>query len=359
MPQIQNTTTTEDIRFSLDVEMIENFQHDHDRLSEILGIVTPEVVTAGTALEIFRISGELNKADAGEGEEVPLTKYANEPVEVTKLKIKKFRRLTSAEAVQKGGYERVMLRQDRRMMSQIRNGVVEEFFGFLMKGAGAVDAKTLQGAIALADGALQTTLEENNDDGETILHFVNRMDVAELLAEKEITTQSHFGMTYVQNFLGMEHCFITSRVPAGKVIVTCSANLHLYTVDFAALGDTGLAYTVTAEGLIGVKHEPNYGRVSAETHAITGYTLFPENVDYIVIATFKEASGAERLSLEPQGDEKPQGDEVPPVPEKVTASSTTAQLEAYAEAHGISLDGCSTNADRWAAIQEAEGKLDD
>lgn len=31
MPQIQNTISTEDIRFALDMEMIENFQHDQDR----------------------------------------------------------------------------------------------------------------------------------------------------------------------------------------------------------------------------------------------------------------------------------------------------------------------------------------
>ncbi len=42
------------------------------------------------------------------------------------------------------------------------------------------------------------------------------------------------------------------------------------------------------------------------------------------------------------------------VPESVNSSSTTAELEAYAAAHGISLDGCSTNADRYAAIQAAE-----
>lgn len=42
-------------------------------------------------------------------------------------------------------------------------------------------------------------------------------------------------------------------------------------------------------------------------------------------------------------------------PESVSASSTTSELTAYAEAHGISLEGCSTNADRWAAIQEARG----
>ena len=43
------------------------------------------------------------------------------------------------------------------------------------------------------------------------------------------------------------------------------------------------------------------------------------------------------------------------VPESVGSSSTTAELTAYAAAHGIDLTGCSTNAERLAAIQAAEG----
>ena len=366
MPQIENTTSTEDIRFALDVEMIENFQHDQDRLAEVLGIVTPEVVNAGTALEIFRITGELNSAVVSEGEEVPLTKYQNEPVSVEKIKLKKFRRLTTAEAIQQGGYDRVMLRSDRRMLSQIRNNIISEFFSFLEKGTGEAEAKTLQGAIAMADGVLKTTLENNNDDGERILHFVNTMDVAEHLAEANITTQDHFGMRYVKNFLGMEHCFITSRVPEGKVIVTCASNLHLYSIDFATLADAGLDYTVTDESLIGVKHEPNYGRVGAEVHAITGFTLFAEVLDYIVIATFKEgspdmlnakAAGAPAIVEVPSGNEGQTDTKKDGAPDRISAKSNKSELTAYAEAHGISLEGCSTNADIWAAIQEAEDGL--
>lgn len=44
------------------------------------------------------------------------------------------------------------------------------------------------------------------------------------------------------------------------------------------------------------------------------------------------------------------------VPESVNSNSTTAELEAYAAAHGISLEGCTTNAERYAAIQAAESE---
>lgn len=43
----------------------------------------------------------------------------------------------------------------------------------------------------------------------------------------------------------------------------------------------------------------------------------------------------------------------PSVPESVNSNSTTAELEAFAAAHNIDLTGCSTNAERLAAIQAA------
>ena len=41
-------------------------------------------------------------------------------------------------------------------------------------------------------------------------------------------------------------------------------------------------------------------------------------------------------------------------PESVDAKSSTAELEAYAAAHGIDLADCKTNGDRLNAIKAAE-----
>ena len=57
-----------------------------------------------------------------------------------------------------------------------------------------------------------------------------------------------------------------------------------------ALGQAGLSYNVQAGSLIGVAHEAAYDRVSAETHVVTGATLFPEVVDYIVKGTVEAAA---------------------------------------------------------------------
>lgn len=65
-------------------------------------------------------------------------------------------------------------------------------------------------------------------------------------------------------------------------------------------------------------------------------------------------SAIEEWRAKPAQDTPSGPDAGPTAPESVNSSSTTAELEAYAAAHGISLEGCSTNAERLAAIQAAE-----
>ncbi|MCI9129352.1 MAG: hypothetical protein HFJ65_03410 [Eggerthellaceae bacterium] len=62
----------------------------------------------------------------------------------------------------------------------------------------------------------------------------------------------------------------------------------------------------------------------------------------------------EEWRAKPASDSPSEPDEDASVPESVNSNSTTAELEAYAKAHGIDLSGCTNNADRYAAIQAAE-----
>ena len=56
-------------------------------------------------------------------------------------------------------------------------------------------------------------------------------------------------------------------------------------VDFGELAASGLTYTVSDSGLIGVAHTPAYDHVSVETNVLAGATFFPEVKDYIVKGT--------------------------------------------------------------------------
>lgn len=343
MAVINNTTKAGDIEKALDVEMNLRFKGELDKLSEVLGIVSPEVVPAGTAMYQYEVQGALCEDEVPEGDEVPLSKYTVEKTPIGEIELKPYRKLTTAQAVLKGGYRNAVIRTDDKMVKDVRKVIVDKFFAFLANGTGAASGDTLQAALAKADAVLEDEMEKRGDNADRIVHFVNRFDIADYLAKASVTTQTVFGMTYLENFLGVTDVFVTSKVPKGTLYVTPAANIHLYGVDFGALGEMGLSYTSLAGSLIGVHHEAAYNRISAETHVMTGATLLAEVTNFIVKATIGTAASADEPAAL-SADE----------PGKALGDMTVAELKAYAEAHGVDLTGKSTKADILAAIQGAE-----
>lgn len=307
-----NISGSDAINASMDHEFIANFQHDKDRLQEILGIFGTEVIAAGTTLKMLKVTGALNDektdatqtgAEAGsavtlgsssgtsyvEGDEVALSKFSAEYVPVAEAVAVPYRKMTTAAAIQKSGYVNAVLKTDQKMLSLCRQGIVKDFFSFLGNGTGAAQStvKGLQAALAVTDAALGDSLENNGDEAGRIVHFVNRQDAAAYLAQATITDQNVFGMTYLQNFLGVADVFLTSQVKSGELYATPVENIHLFGIDFAALSDAGLAYATDDGGLIGVAHGHAYDHVSAETNVLVGCKMFPEVADYIVKGTIK------------------------------------------------------------------------
>lgn len=282
MAKLDNTVTIEDVVTALDVEMSSNFDQEVNRLIEILGIFGTEVVPAGTAMYQYKVEGSLNAATVDEGDEVPLSKYTVEKESVGELEVKPYRKLTTAQAILKSGFENAVRKTDNKMVKDIRGGIISDFFKFLENGTGTSTGAGLQAALAKADAALGDALEANNDSTDRYVHFVNRQDIADYLAKANITTQTVFGMEYLQSFLGVTDIFVTSKVPAGTIYVTPVENIHIYGIDFSALSEADLTYEQQENSLIGVHHTPNYSRTSAETYVLTGASFLPEAKNYII-----------------------------------------------------------------------------
>ena len=344
-----NQIGTQEVNFSLDREFIKKFNMEYDRLAEILGIATVERVAAGTALYQLQVTGQLNntanaagayfktadtdivpgktyytvsnnvysavanpaKANLAsyyeldilgsssgtayvEGDLVALSKYEVEKVPVGSIEVVPYRKQVTAQAVLKSGYVPAVLRTDDKMVKDVRAAIISKFFTFLATGTGTIDqsAATLQAALAYADAKLEDTMEDNGDSSSNIVHFVNRQDVAHYLATANITLQNVFGMNYLEDFLGVRNVFVTNKVAAHNVIATPAENIRIFGSDFGALGQMGLSYTQSANGLIGVSHEPGYDRVSAYTNVLTGAVMFAEIQNYIVKAQFTPVAGA-------------------------------------------------------------------
>lgn len=289
MAVLPNTVTSSEADAALDQLAIMNFQGEYNRLADILGVFGVETMTAGAALNQLKITGTLNEEGSGagytEGDEVALSKFQVAKVPVGEIVPKPYRKLTTAQAVLKSGYDAAVVQTDRKMLNMVRDGVIADFFTFLDKGTGTATGTGLQAALANVDAALGNKLEENSDAAARIIHFVNRSDAAEYLGKATITDQSVFGLTYLENFLGITDVFLTNKVAAGTVFATPVENIHIYGVDFGALANASLAYATDSNGLIGVSHTAVYNRVSAETNMLVGALMFAEIQDYIIKGT--------------------------------------------------------------------------
>ena len=285
MAALTNSVTTEDVVAALAQEFVENFDGELSRLTEVLGIFRPEIVAAGTTMYQYEVTGSLNATTVAEGDEVPLSNYEVAKTPIGEHTMKPYRKLTTAQAIAKSGFENAVTRTDNKMVKDIRANILDSFFTFLATGTGTATGAGLQAALAQADAKLADTMETNGDSADRIIHFVNHYDIADYLAKAQVTTQTVFGMNYLQSFLGVNDIFVTNKVAKGTVYVTPVENIHVYGVDFGALGQAGLTYSTQDGGLLGVHHEANYARTSSETYALVGCDLLAEVKNYIVKAT--------------------------------------------------------------------------
>ncbi len=293
-PANQSDTTA--LNAALDIDLIERFHQDYDRLAEILGGFSPEVMQAGQALQQIKITGSLNNSQTAdkssssgsayvEGDEVALSKYCAEKVAVGVLMPKPYRKQTTHAATMKNGYVTAIYRTDVKMLNNVKNAILNDFFTFMKTGTGTATGTSLQAALAKADATLGDAMETNGDSANSIVHFINRQDAADYLANADITIQNAFGLTYLNNFLGVTNVFLTNKVDAGTVYVTPAENIHVYGIDFSALATAGAPYTSDSTGLVGVAHTPAYDHASVDTNVLCGAVFFPEVQNYIVKST--------------------------------------------------------------------------
>lgn len=294
-----NIITANDIDAALSQEFVKNFRGDFDRLAELMGIFGVETRPAGTALYQYTVAGNLNNAAGAdsssgtayvEGDEVALSKYTVTRTPIGDLSPIPYRKMTTAKAILQDGYEKAVLATDGKMVSQIRAQLISQFFTFLATGSGApassLTIDNLQKALVYGDAALENAMETNGDATDAaFVHFVSRNDAADYLATASITTQTLFGLTYLENFLGVERVFLTNKVADGTVYVTPAENIHAYGIDFGELSKGDLVYETDADGLLGVAHKGAYDHVSSETNALVGLQLVPEALNYIVKST--------------------------------------------------------------------------
>lgn len=257
------------------------------KLTEALGITRKIAVQEGASLKMLKVTGTLESGNVAEGELIPLSHYETEEVAVGEVKLNKWRKGTTAEAILKGGYDQAVGATTDKMVKDIQKTIRGDLFTFMGKGTGTASGANLQAALANGWGKLAVLFE---DDAVETVYFLNPMDVSDYLGTAQVEMQTLFGMNYIKNFLGLGDVFLNSNVPEGKYYATAKENIVLYYVNVGA-GDIKSAFGLTTDetGYIGINEYPDKDTARVIDLVLSGVTFFPERQDGIVVGTIAGA----------------------------------------------------------------------
>lgn len=281
---------TEKFAKAQSIDFVEQFGKSIKKLLEMLKIERRMTLPVGATIKTYSSKVTLDGTKVAKGDIIPLSKVETTEGDPIELAWDKKRKAVAIEDIQAYGFERAVSKTDTELLRELQKEIKKNFFAQLAKGTTSVSGVGLQGAMAKAWGGVAGKFE---DDDVTTIAFVNPTDVADYLATAQITVQTAFGLRYVENFLGVDVAIMSTSVPAKTLYATASDNLCLAQANMAG-SEIAKAFDFTTDetGIIGVTHDVNKQRLTAETVTASATVLFAERLDGIVKATITEAAAA-------------------------------------------------------------------
>lgn len=282
-----------------EVDFVTRFNENWTALRQIMGIMRPIRKAPGTALVSYTADVELEDGDIEPGHVIPYSKATITQAAKSELKVEKYAKAVPIEDVEKYGAALAVEKSDDAFLTKLQNKVLTSFYTFLNTGTLTRDATTWQAALAKAQGEVLNKFATMQKDVTEVVGFANILDAYDYLGTANITVQTQFGLTYVENFMGYSTLFLLpeTMIARGKVIATPVENIDLYYIDpsdsdFAKLG---LRYTVyggdNETNLIGFHAQGNYSTAVGESFAIMGMALWAEYIDGIAVVTVTGTEG--------------------------------------------------------------------
>lgn len=276
-----------------EIDFVTRFNQNWEALRAIMGVSRPIRKAPGTQLVSYTANVTLADGAVPAGAVIPYSKYSIEKVDVDNVTVEKYAKGITIEEVNQYGAQIAIEKSDDEFLNELQNKVLSRFYTFLNAGTLTKTETTWQRALAMAKGEVLNKFNTMRKTVTNVVGFANILDFYNYLGDKEITTQTQFGMTYVKNFLGYSTLFLLSApdIAPGTVIAVPVENINLYYVDpsdsdFAKLG---LNYTTQGEtNLIGFHAQGNYGTAVGESFALMGMTLWAEYKDGIAVVKFGE-----------------------------------------------------------------------
>lgn len=300
-----NVIKADDLKRVREQDFVRRFTHQSlSKLTEVLGITRRIPMMEGTTLYVYKVEGTLADGAVAEGEIIPLSHYEQTKTAVGTIALNKWRKATTAEAIKKSGLNDAVRETDAQLLRDVQKSVRKSLFDFIdgtISGAATASGANFQAALANAWGQLQIKFE---DDSVEPVYFVNPLDIAAYLGTANITTQTAFGMSYIENFLGLGTVIVSSQITQGTFVATAKQNFIMYYLTMN--GDVASTFRLTTDetGLIGINSgNPNNERAQVETLVMDGVTILVEYAEGVVKGVFdvNVKLGQHKAAIAPAG----------------------------------------------------------
>lgn len=284
----QNFSNLEPIAIDFTHRFGENFRS----FIEALGITRQMPVSQGMHIKIYA-NPEVDLADGNvpEGELIPLSKVTPQVEDTKEITLKKYRKATSGESINTYGLNEAVNITDAALVRDVQKNIRDDLFGVIQAGQ-AVDnlnVGTLQGALATAWGNLQTIFE---DDAITTVAFAHPLDIANEIANKNLTLENQFGLNYYTTVTGTI-VFATSQVEQGSVYATASENLVVAYIN-PSNSDLAQTFNLASDefGYIGATHFLHHETLTQQSLFVSGVLIFPERIDGVIKVAIEDVPEA-------------------------------------------------------------------
>ncbi len=264
-----------------EINAVAKFQTDLHNLLALLGKEDVQVVAPGTAFTIHKASGTLSNAEVAEKALIPDSNISVDNGTVVEIAFKKYRNLVPIEKIAKIGYDSAVGGANASMIKQAQARVRSTIIAATnATGVGTASAANFKAKLAKGAAYVAKKFE---DEVFTPIHFVNTDDAYDYIGSADITVQNAFGITYLENFMGLGTVILDSNITAGTIFSTACENLDVVAADITKID--GMELTTDESGLIGVHVAPAYSNGAIETVAFCGVQALPVFADRVCKVT--------------------------------------------------------------------------
>lgn len=284
-PTTEMRTTSTDLAPVISVDMVSRLANSIDGLREVLGVTEFKTLAEGATVKTYKLTKNRKSTTVAEGAEIPLSKYSRTLDKTITVSLKKARTEVTAEAIQQYGRDVAINMRDEEFVLDTQYEILDAFYDKLTSSGTTtkVTVDSFQKALSSSWAKIRSTLARKNA---TPIYFVSTDDVAEYLGGANITMQTQYGMSYIENFLGLGTVIVTPELSAGKVYATAKENINGIRVPVGggAIGDV-FGMTADSTGIIGMKHFVDNKTLTLNTLLVYGVVFYPELTDAVVEVT--------------------------------------------------------------------------